>query len=171
VAATDHAVAGVQQLAPRLSGDVRAGDHPLTGPHDLIAECAEVCARGVVQIEVLRSAGQTGAIGHEWDLPEQVGGEVKKHAVLVPDVVSGVPLAAWHLVVLVRGHEHLPAVRRAAWDGCLVVLRHVVRIPHRACQFAYTGLGSGVSLDITHVFPIAPALALRARGAAATGAS
>ncbi|MGH2490007.1 MAG: hypothetical protein ACRDF9_00735 [Candidatus Limnocylindria bacterium] len=143
----------------------------MTWPHDLITERAEVRARRVVQIEVLASAGQTRAIGNEWDLPEEIRGEVMQHAVVVADVVSGAPLAARELVVLVRGHEHLPAVRGAARDRCLVVFRHVVRIPHRACQFAYTGVGSGVSLDITHAFPIASALALRACRAAATGAS
>jgi len=38
----------------------------------------------------------------------------------------------------------------------------------RACQVAYNYLGSGVSLDITHAFPIASTLALRAFGAPAT---
>jgi len=59
-------------------------------------------------------------------------------------------------------------VRRAARDRSLVVLRHVARLWHRACQFAYTGVGSDVSPDITHAFPIAAALAYRALGAPAT---
>jgi hypothetical protein len=43
-----------------------------------------------------------------------------------------------------------------------------VETRQRACQVAYNGLGSGVSPDITHAFPIAFALAHRAVGAAAT---
>jgi hypothetical protein len=41
-------------------------------------------------------------------------------------------------------------------------------MPRRACRVGYTGVGSDVSPDITHAFPIASALAFRAHGAPAT---
>jgi small subunit ribosomal protein S2 len=87
---------------------------------------------------------------------------------VVAYVQRGARVVERPLGVLVDRHQNLPAVRRAARDRPLVVLRHVARIRHRACQFAYTGIGSDVSPDITHAFPIAAALAFRALGAPAT---
>ncbi len=55
----------------------------------------------------------------------------------------------------VAGGWGLQGVLPLRWTGPLV-------------YFPYNDVGSSVSLDITHAFPIASALALRARGAAAT---
>src|SRR6266849_372478 len=87
---------------------------------------------------------------------------------VVAHVQRRAPVTPRPILVFVGRHEDLPAVRRAAWDRSLVVLRHVARIRQRACQVAYNVLGSGFSPDITHAFPIAAALASCAFGAPAT---
>jgi len=90
-----------------------------------------------MQIEVLASAGQAGAVGDERDLAEHLGAKVVQHAVLAAHVERRAALPARQLGVLVGGHQYLPPVGRSAGDGRLVVLRHVDRMRHWACQFAY----------------------------------
>jgi hypothetical protein len=111
-----------------------------------------------VQIEVLASPRQAGAVGQQRYLAQHVSADVVKHAVLAPDVERRAALPAW-LAMLVGGHQDLPAVGGSARDGCLVVLRHVVRIGTGRASSRTIDLGSGVSLDITHAFPIASTLA------------
>jgi small subunit ribosomal protein S2 len=111
-----------------------------------------------VQIEVLASPRQAGAVGQQRYLAQHVSADVVKHAVLAPDVERRAALPA-RLAVLVGGHQNLPAVGGSARDGCLVVLRHVVRIGTGRASSRTIDLGSGVSLDITHAFPIASTLA------------
>ena len=161
----DDPVAGAQELPPGLGGDLRAGDDALAWPHGLVAESAEIRARRVMEVEVLAAPGQARTLRHEGDRPKQIRGEVVQDAVITTDVQRGAPIAAGRRLVLLDRYQDLPAVRGAAGDGPLVVLRHVARSRQRACQFAYNGLGSGVSPDITHAFLIASALAFGAHGA------
>ena len=121
-----------------------------------------------MQVEVLGPPKQPRAIRHQRDVAQEVDPEVVEHAVVVADLERRPPPGAREVLALVGGHDDLPPVRGAARDGCLVVLGHVARMWQRACQVAYNYLGSGVSLDITHAFPIASTLALRALGAPAT---
>ena len=160
--ASHDAVAAVEEGPPGLGRYVRTRDEPLAGPHDLVAQRAEVGSTGIVQVEVLAAADQACAIRHEWHLAQQFGGEILQNAVVVAYFQRRAPVARRPLRVLVDRHQNLPSVRRAARDRSLVVLRHVARMRHRACQFAYTGIGSDVSSGITHAFPIAAALAFRA---------
>ena len=121
-----------------------------------------------MEVEVLAPTRQPRAVRDERDLAQELGPEVMQHAMVVAHVQRRAPVAPRPILVLVGRHQDLPAVRRAAWDRSLVVLRHVTRIGQRACQVAYNVLGSGVSPDITHAFPIAAALAPCAFGAPAT---
>ena len=89
-------------------------------------------------------------------------------AVVAPHVECAAPLVARQRLMLVGRHEHVPAVRPAARDWSLVVPRHVGACGTRHAGSRTLVIGSDVSPDITHAFPIARALADRASRAGDT---